>query len=81
VAREEAEGRARETMGEVEGLRERLRRVTAECEAVKRDRAREALEDGERREKEVGEVLADIRTLKAHNNRLQMENEGLAAQL
>ena len=35
------------------------------------------MEEGERREKEVGEVMAELRSLKALNLRIHMDNENL----
>jgi|LauGreDrversion4_2_1035121.scaffolds.fasta_scaffold179571_2 hypothetical protein len=48
----------------------KIRKLAAENEQIKKERARDALEDSERREKEVGEVMAELRNLKALNTRM-----------
>ena len=44
---------------------------------MKKERSREGLEESERREKEVGEVMAELRNLRAINSRMQMDNDNL----
>lgn len=55
----------------------KIRKLNAENEQLKKERTREGLEESERREKEVGEVMAELRNLKAINSRIQMDNDNL----
>ena len=55
----------------------KIRKLNAENEQLKKERTREGLEESERREKEVGEVMAELRNLKAINSRMQMDNDNL----
>jgi hypothetical protein len=48
---------------------------------MKKEKNRDGLEESERREKEVGEVMAELRNLKAINSRMQMDNDNLNLQL
>ena len=58
-----------------------MKKVCSENEQMKRERTAQAIEESERREKELGEVMAEIRNLKAQNTRIQMDNDNLNHQL
>ena len=56
----------------------KIRKLVAENEQIKKEKARESLEESERREKELGEIMAEMRSLKAQNTRMQMDNDNLS---
>jgi hypothetical protein len=60
-----------------QAMANKIRKLNAENEQLKKERSREGLEESERREKEVGEVMAELRNLKALNSRMQMDNDNL----
>lgn len=60
-----------------QAMANKIRKLNAENEQLKKERTREGIEESERREKEVGEVMAELRNLKAINSRMQMDNDNL----